>query len=137
MELIFNESELPRVAETFIRDMIPGHRVFAFHGPLGAGKTTFIQSVCRALQVTDRVSSPTFSIINAYHAPEYGAVYHMDLYRLKSSAEALDAGVDEAIQSGAICFIEWPDKAPEITSGAVQCFLQVLPGNSRKLEIKL
>ncbi|HRN80523.1 MAG TPA: tRNA (adenosine(37)-N6)-threonylcarbamoyltransferase complex ATPase subunit type 1 TsaE [Ferruginibacter sp.] len=137
MELIFNEAELTQAAEIFMHTLLPGHRVFAFHGPLGAGKTTFIQSVCKALKVSDRVSSPTFSIINAYHSPEYGAVYHMDLYRLKSSTEALDAGVDEAIQSGAICFIEWPDKAPEITIGSVPCFLQVLPGNKRKLEIKL
>lgn len=137
MEWIFSEAELPHIAETFIRELLPTHRVFAFHGSLGAGKTIFIQSVCKALQVVDRVSSPTFSIINAYHSNVHGAVYHMDLYRLKSAAEALDAGVDEALQSGAICFVEWPDKAPEITSGAVACFMEVLPGNQRKLKIKL
>lgn len=136
MELIFGYDELHKAAEKFMQ-LLPHHKVFAFHGQLGAGKTTFIQTICKEMNVQDRVSSPTFSIINQYQSSNYGTVYHMDLYRLNSNAEAIDAGVEDALSSGAICFIEWPEKAPILTADAIHCFMQVMPGDTRKLEIKL
>lgn len=85
-------------------------RVFAFHGPMGAGKTTFIHALCDARGVSSTVGSPTFSIINEYAWPG-GKMYHIDLYRLKDEEEAMQAGVEDCLYSGNICLVEWPERA--------------------------
>ena len=92
-------------------------KVLLFHGVMGTGKTTIIAALCRAKGVLDAVSSPTFSIINEYQYTEYGVLkklFHIDLYRLKSEAEVVQAGVEDAVYSGALCFVEWPEKAPHL-----------------------
>jgi tRNA threonylcarbamoyladenosine biosynthesis protein TsaE len=92
-------------------------KVFAFHGPMGAGKTTLITALGRFRGVADAMSSPTFSIINHYVFEEGGreqSMYHIDLYRLERADEALQAGVEDAVYSGGICMVEWPEKAPEL-----------------------
>lgn len=87
------------------------HRVFAFDGQMGAGKTTFIKSLCEAMGTDDVVNSPTFAIVNVYDVelPHKGEVYHFDCYRLKDIREAIDFGAEEYLYSGNYCFIEWPD----------------------------
>lgn len=87
------------------------YKIWAFHGQMGAGKTTLIHALCKMLQVTDVVSSPTFAIINEYKSPVAGIIYHMDWYRLKDEEEALQAGVEDCLLSENLCFVEWPDKA--------------------------
>ncbi len=85
--------------------------VFAFEGKMGAGKTTFIKVVCEALGVTDVINSPTFAIINEYRSDTTGElIYHFDFYRINSIQEALNIGTPDYFYSGALCFIEWPDK---------------------------
>lgn len=86
-------------------------KVFLFEAPMGAGKTTFIKSICEFLGVTDTMSSPTYSIVNEYNTNKEAKVYHFDLYRLKSSHELLDLGFEEYVNSGNYLFIEWPDLA--------------------------
>ena len=91
--------------------------VFAFHGEMGAGKTTFIHALCEEKGVRDVISSPTFSIINEYQFRENGKekkIYHIDLYRLKDEEEATLAGVEDCLYSDHICFVEWPDKSPHL-----------------------
>jgi len=87
------------------------HRVFAFDGQMGAGKTTFIKQLVQEMGTTDIVNSPTFAIVNVYDVeqPYKGEVYHFDCYRLKDIREALDFGADEYLYSGNYCFVEWPD----------------------------
>jgi tRNA threonylcarbamoyladenosine biosynthesis protein TsaE len=87
------------------------HRVFAFDGQMGAGKTTFIKSLCEAMGTMDIVNSPTFAIVNVYDVeqPYKGEVYHFDCYRLKDIREAMDFGAEEYLYSGNYCFIEWPE----------------------------
>ncbi len=87
----------------------PESRCIAFNGQMGAGKTTFITQLCKVLNVVDKVSSPTFSIVNQYVSPEFGEIYHFDLYRIKDTMEALNAGAEEYIFSDNYCFIEWPE----------------------------
>ena len=86
------------------------HRVYAFEGQMGAGKTTFIKSPCEAMGTMDVVNSPTFAIVNVYDVeqPYCGEVYHFDCYRLKDIREAMDFGAEEYLYSGNYCFIEWP-----------------------------
>jgi tRNA threonylcarbamoyladenosine biosynthesis protein TsaE len=112
MELRFRLQDIGTAAEAFWRQF-PGQAVFAFHGGIGAGKTTFIHALCSAKGVADTVGSPTFSIINEYRYPT-GKIFHIDLYRLKDEEEALRAGVEDVLYSGEICLVEWPDRAPGI-----------------------
>ncbi len=88
------------------------HRVFAFEGQMGAGKTTFIKHLCEQMGTDDVVNSPTFAIVNVYDValPYPGEVYHFDCYRLKDIREAMDFGAEEYLYSGNYCFIEWPEK---------------------------
>lgn len=102
-------SYLDQVAEKLLQfgGAVP---VWLFYGTMGAGKTTLIQQICAQLGVRGAVQSPTFSIVNEYDAGKNGLIYHFDFYRLKNEAEAYDIGADEYLDSGAYCFIEWPDK---------------------------
>lgn len=88
-------------------------KIFVFEGEMGAGKTTFIKTVCEELGVKDVVSSPTFSIINEY-ATSAAPVYHFDFYRIKNIREAYDIGYEEYFYSGNICLIEWPELVAEL-----------------------
>lgn len=109
-EIFLLNDEGQVVKTTDILDRTPG-RVFAFDGPMGAGKTTFIRQLCADLGSEDIVNSPTFAIVNVYDVeqPYQGEVYHFDCYRLKDIREALDFGAEEYLYSGNYCFVEWPD----------------------------
>jgi tRNA threonylcarbamoyladenosine biosynthesis protein TsaE len=86
-------------------------KIILFYGEMGAGKTTLIKEICTQLGVTDTMSSPTFSVINEYRASNNKIIYHFDLYRIKSIEECLDLGMEEYLDSGNYCFIEWPEVA--------------------------
>ncbi len=100
-------------AREFIQH-IGDHRVFAFYGKMGAGKTTFVKAICEELGVSDVITSPTFAIINEYSLPEGTPLYHFDFYRIKKLEEVYDMGYEDYFYSGAICFIEWPELIEEI-----------------------
>ncbi len=118
--------------------IVQGSKVIALHGDIGAGKTTFIKAICRKAGVLTNVSSPTFSIINEYLLPGGGSIYHMDLYRIENNTEAIDAGVDDCLLSGNICFVEWPENAfALLPPDTVHCYLLALADNERKLQINL
>jgi len=106
-------SEAPEIARLILQGY-PVHRVFAFHGELGAGKTTLIKAFCQALGVEDGTSSPSFAIVNEYRAASGDPVYHFDLYRLKDAGELHSIGFTEYVDSGHYCFIEWPELAEEL-----------------------
>ena len=105
---IENLSSLQSAAEEFIKQ-IGERRIFAFYGKMGAGKTTFISAVCEALGVRDVINSPTFAIVNEYLSGSGELIYHFDFYRIKNIGEALDIGYYDYIDSGCLCFMEWPE----------------------------
>lgn len=109
--LLLNEQSEPVSALDVLRQSEP-HRIFAFGGQMGAGKTTFIKQLCQEMGTMDVVNSPTFAIVNVYDVerPYPGEVYHFDCYRLKDIREAMDFGAEEYLYSGNYCFIEWPEK---------------------------
>lgn len=101
-------------AGKFLRQ-IGNHRIIAFYGRMGAGKTTFTTALCRVLGVReDAVSSPTFAIVNEYRSASGEPVFHFDFYRITKIAEALDIGFYDYIDSGCLCFMEWPENIEEL-----------------------
>lgn len=137
MDLNFTLENIDQAA-TQLLAQTGSDRVFAFHGEMGAGKTTFINALCKALQVKDSISSPTFSIINQYATINDKTVYHMDLYRLKSEQEAINAGVEDCLFSGNTCFVEWPEKAPGVFPDDTLYISIISTGTDmRKLSLKL
>jgi len=105
--------DLDQAAESFL-EALGETKVIAFSGEMGAGKTTFIQALCRKLGVAVEVNSPTFSLVNQYFTSEGRSVFHFDLYRIEDPAELFDMGYEEYFFSGDICFIEWPEKASHL-----------------------
>lgn len=101
--------DIEKVVPEFIA-ALGDHKMVAFHGEMGAGKTTFINGLLSQMSIEDHVSSPTFSIVNEYFSKEFGTVYHFDFYRIEDEAEALDIGVEELFDENAYCFIEWPER---------------------------
>lgn len=106
---------LPEAAAEFANAM-GDYTVFAFYGEMGAGKTTFINALCRTLGVDDDITnSPSFSIINEYRSDSTAElIYHFDCYRLESIDEAEDIGAEDYFDSGAVCLIEWPERIEEL-----------------------
>ncbi len=118
-------SDLDTIASALL-EKYPNQRIFAFFGEMGAGKTTFIKTICAQLGITDEVTSPTFSIINEYISAEKESLFHFDFYRLKSIEEAYDLGYEDYFYSGSYCFIEWPEKIKKlIPEDAVEVIFKV------------
>ena len=137
MEIIFSHEELKSAAKEFL-NLLNKHKVFAFSGDLGAGKTTFITELCYQLNVVEDVTSPTYSIIQEYHTANNQVIYHLDLYRLRDAEEAIEAGVEDTINSDELCFVEWPEKVPEIfPSNTIYVRIEILENYNRKMIIKL
>lgn len=123
------------IARQFVDEVLPWGDVFAFYAPMGTGKTTFIKALCEVLGVEDVINSPTFSIINEYRAEPSGElIYHFDCYRLEKLSDALSLGADDYLQSGALCFIEWPEVIEDILpEGTIRITLEELEDGQRKL----
>jgi tRNA threonylcarbamoyladenosine biosynthesis protein TsaE len=127
-------SDLSAIA-TSILSYAGDQKIFLFYGDMGAGKTTLIKELCKCLGIADKVTSPTFAIVNEY-AGEKNNSYHFDFYRLKKQEEALDMGYEEYFYSGNYCFIEWPEKIPDLLPEAyVSVKITVLENNSRQVII--
>lgn len=126
--------QIDAAARTFAEQM-GGHKVFAFYGEMGAGKTTFVRALCACLGVTDPVTSPTFSIVNEYRSGTDGRpIFHFDFYRIRRIEEVYDMGYEEYFYSGAVCLLEWPELVEELLpETAVRVHLEVLPDGRRVL----
>ena len=134
MEIRFHLKDIRSAAEK-IWAAFPLQKVFAFYGDMGAGKTTFIHALCAVKGVRETMGSPSFSIINEYRSPD-GPIFHLDLYRLKDEEEAIRAGVEDTIYSGAICLVEWPERAAGLfPPGTVNLFLGMIDPLTRKISV--
>jgi tRNA threonylcarbamoyladenosine biosynthesis protein TsaE len=133
MEVNFKLNEIQEVAKKIVA-ITANHKVFAIHGEMGAGKTTFIHAFCETMGVTDNISSPTFSIINQYKGKDGRIIFHMDLYRLKDEQEAISSGVEDCLYSGSTCLVEWPEITPGIfPDDTLHLYITAIDSNTRKI----
>ena len=123
--IIRDVNDLDRAAGEFL-DRIGDNRLIAFYAPMGAGKTTFTTALCHALGVKDAVCSPTFTIVNEYLDGNGEPIYHFDFYRITKPSEAMDIGLYDYLDSGSLCFMEWPENIEEL-----------LPEETLKVNIKV
>lgn len=129
--------EIDIAAKRFV-ELMGDETVYAFYGEMGAGKTTFINALTRALGVEEDVTnSPSFSIINEYRSDTTAElIYHFDLYRLESVDEAFDIGVEDYFDSGALCLLEWPERIePLLPDDTVRVDIRELEDGSRELAL--
>jgi len=124
MKNTFQLSDIKNIANQIIHKAT--HKVILLNGQMGAGKTTLIKALSHELGVIDVANSPTFSIVNEYKTNKDEVVFHFDLYRLEQEEEAYDMGIDEYFNSGNWCFIEWPEKTPNL-----------IPSEHHTIELKI
>lgn len=132
-------ADLSHAAEEFVESMGDA-TVFAFHGEMGAGKTTFINALSKALGVEEDITnSPSFSLVNEYRSDTTAElIYHFDLYRVENLEEAYDIGIEDYFDSGAVCLIEWPDIVNDILpNDTVDVYLTVNDDNTRTLVMEI
>ena len=106
-------SDLPEFVQNFL-PFLEKNKLFLLYGEMGVGKTTFVQNLLNEIGISDLDGSPTYSLINTYFSEKYGEINHLDLYRLNSSEEAYDIGLEDILDNNSICFIEWPEKIIEM-----------------------
>ena len=127
--------DLEKVAAWIVEEG-EAYNLWLFEGEMGSGKTTLIKEICKAFEVVDTVSSPTFSLINEYRNNQDRVFYHFDFYRLDHESEAIDLGVDEYFYSGKLCFIEWASKIPSLLPDRyLKITIQPIDTNTRKIEL--
>ena len=133
MEYIYELNQIDEVAQHIIVQL--KYPTILFYGDLGAGKTTLIKALVKALGSNDSVSSPTFSLINEYKTRDGDTIYHLDLYRLKEENEAYDIGIEEILDRGSLKFIEWPQKINNLIDNNVHSAkISSINESKRKLE---
>lgn len=132
--MIYHLADIDRAAN-LILPLLDKHQVICFEGAMGAGKTTLIKSLCKLLGVTDEVQSPTFSIVNEY-ASSKGPVYHFDFYRIENEEEGFQIGLEDYLDSGKICLLEWSEKVPSfLPAEVVRVEIQILSEIEREVKI--
>lgn len=137
-EIVFATLNDIESAATKFLDLTKGKKHFAFYGEMGAGKTTFIKTLCRLLQVTDVVTSPTFSIINEYHTQTEEKIFHFDFYRIKDIEEVFNLGYEDYFYSDHFCFVEWPELVEELLpEHMTKVHITVLPDGKRSMKVEL
>jgi tRNA threonylcarbamoyladenosine biosynthesis protein TsaE len=135
MEIIIrHKKNLPAAVRKLLK-LSGNSRLFAFYGPMGAGKTTIIKAICEVLGAVDLVSSPTFTIVNEYRTSNGESLYHIDFYRIKKRDEVFDFGAEEYLSAGSYCFIEWPELIEDmLPPGTVKVRISVGDNEERILE---
>ena len=127
-----------RVGFEIGKQLRPGS-VVALHGPLGAGKTTLVKGIARALNIEEAVTSPSFILSAEYEGSREGnpvTLYHIDLYRISHPQEVEDLGMEEILNGEGICVIEWAEKASEFLPESAVC-VEILIEDKGRRKIKI
>ena len=132
MEIKFNLNQLKKASKEL--KMHINQNVVLISGEMGVGKTTLIKELLSLYGVTDNVTSPTFSIINEYLIDKDEVIYHMDLYRVKDTAELENIGFFEYVKSRRTCIIEWGEMIEELIDSEYNKFTLIEKNNLRVLK---
>ena len=136
--MFYEKAEHLKTLHTIAKKLIshfPNQRIFTFYGKMGAGKTTFIQAICKELGTDDNVTSPTFALINEYKTGKQESVFHFDFYRIRNIEEAFDLGYEDYLYSGNYCLIEWPELIePLLPENIVRVRIEVAEDGSRNIK---
>ena len=131
MEYVYSLDNINKASKLVIDNIKT--TVVRIDGKMGAGKTKIISNICMQLGVKEVITSPTFSLINTYQSTN-GPIYHFDFYRLQNSNEALDIGIEEYLESGNVCFLEWAEKIENhLPLNYDHYILKVLNDNTRRI----
>ena len=132
MDQVYTLEQTDQIAAQLVQNYA-AHPVWVFQAPMGAGKTTLIAAIGKAMGIQEAMSSPTFSIMNEYEV-QGKLIYHMDWYRLENEAEARQAGVEAALEESDMSLVEWPEKAPNmVPDNAVWIHIEILDPNRRRI----
>ena len=127
-------AETEAVGEALAKTLRPG-TVLAFRGDLGAGKTAFTRGLGRGLGCTERVTSPTYTIVNEYTSGRL-PLFHFDMYRLRSSEDLFDIGWEDYLERGGVCAVEWSENVADALDGAIWITIEKIGDDSRKITIE-
>jgi tRNA threonylcarbamoyladenosine biosynthesis protein TsaE len=134
MDTVYTLDQVDQIAADLVNQFAAKH-VWVFQAEMGAGKTTLIAAIGRAMGIQQAMSSPTFSIMNEYEI-KGKLIYHMDWYRLENEAEARQAGVEAAMDQADLSLVEWPEKAPNLVpEDALFLKIEVLDPSLRRIFI--
>tara|TARA_B110000091_G_scaffold206386_1_gene243130 strand:+ start:1119 stop:1526 length:408 start_codon:yes stop_codon:yes gene_type:complete len=135
MNKIYSLEKLTEVAIAIIR--VAKNKTLLFYGEMGVGKTTLIKEICKQLEVKDRISSPTYSLVNEYQTSKGETVFHFDFYRITNEVEALDMGIEDYFDSDHWCLIEWPQNVENLLPlETVEIHLTLLESGQRNIHLK-
>lgn len=127
-------AETEAVGEALAKTLRPG-TVLAFRGDLGAGKTAFTRGLGRGLGCTERVTSPTYTIVNEYTSGRL-PLFHFDMYRLRSSEDLFDIGWEDYLERGGVCAVEWSENVADAMEGAIRVDIAKLSDDTREITIE-
>ncbi len=134
-KIAYTLSDIDQIAKLVIDKAI--HPIVLLHGDMGAGKTTLIKAIAKQLDIEDPVSSPTFSLVNEYMNIKGKKMYHFDFYRIENEEEAYNIGVEDYLDSGNWCFIEWGEKIENLLPlDVVNVFIDILDEKKRTITIE-
>lgn len=139
MQQTFNQvglADLPAVAKVII-ELSKTHKLVAFYGQMGAGKTTLIKQICARLDVMQEVSSPTFALVNEYETTNHQIVYHFDFYRIKNLEEVYDIGYEDYFYSNNLCLMEWPENIEQLLQNEDVLKVHIKPTRDDSREVIL
>ncbi|MDB9723576.1 tRNA (adenosine(37)-N6)-threonylcarbamoyltransferase complex ATPase subunit type 1 TsaE [Polaribacter sp.] len=135
MNKIYSLEKLTEVAIAIIA--VAKNKTLLFYGEMGVGKTTLIKEICQQLEVKDRISSPTYSLVNEYQTSKGETVFHFDFYRITNEVEALDMGIEDYFDSNHWCLIEWPQNVENLLPlETVEIHLTLLESGQRNIHLK-
>ena len=135
MDINYSLAGLPKISKEIITKV--KNKTLLFYGQMGVGKTTLIKEICKALEVQDSISSPTFSLVNEYQTSINEKVFHFDFYRITDEEEALDMGIEEYFDNNDWCLIEWPENIENLLPlDAVEIHLTMFDNGKRNINLK-
>ena len=135
MEFLTHSPEETELLGEKLAKKLMGGEILAYRGDLGAGKTAFTRGLARGLGISDRVTSPTYTIVNEYEGGRL-PLFHFDMYRLDSSDDLFDIGWEDYLLRGGVCAVEWSENVPEAMEDAITVEIRKISENERQILIE-